>query len=94
LTSGLPRGVACRRYKRTRTPELGAEDLYGDFELLLGSALLGLKVTNLPVRYRARRYGDTNIQRFSGGAMLAKLVVAGFRRIWVRPLSKSGREPG
>ena len=73
---------------RRRRDELGAEDPYGDFELLLGSALLGLKITNLPVRYRARRYGEIEIQRFSGGAMLAKLVVAGFRRIWVRPLSR------
>jgi SAM-dependent methyltransferase len=73
---------------RRRRDELGAPDPYGDFELLLGSALLGLKITNLPVRYRARRYGDTNIQRFSGGAMLAKLAAAGFRRIWIRPLSR------
>jgi glycosyltransferase involved in cell wall biosynthesis len=73
---------------RRRRTELGAEDPYGDFELLLGSALLGLKITNLPVRYRARRYGDIEIERFSGAAMLAKLVAAGFRRIWVRPVSR------
>jgi SAM-dependent methyltransferase len=73
---------------RRRREELGAEDPYGDFELLLGSALLGLKITNLPVRYRARRYGEIEIERFSGGAMLARLVAAGFRRIWVRPVSK------
>jgi hypothetical protein len=73
---------------RRRRDELGAEDPYGDFELLLGSALLGLKITNLPVRYRARRYGEIEIQRFSGAAMLANLVAAGFRRIWVRPLAR------
>jgi SAM-dependent methyltransferase len=73
---------------RRRRDELGAEDPYGDFELLLGSALLGLKITNLPVRYRARRYGEIEIERFSGAAMLARLVGAGFRRIWLRPLSR------
>jgi SAM-dependent methyltransferase len=73
---------------RRRREELGAEDPYGDFELLLGSALLGLKITNLPVRYRARLYGDIEIERFSGATMLAKLVAAGFRRIWIEPLSR------
>jgi hypothetical protein len=65
--------------------EWGADDPYGDFELLLGSALLGLKIANLPVRYRARIYGETNIQRFSGGGSLLRLAIAGYRRIWVRP---------
>jgi SAM-dependent methyltransferase len=73
---------------RSRRVELGREDPYGDFELLLGSALLGLKISNLPVRYRARVYGDTNIQRFSGGAALLRLAISGYRRIWVRPVSK------
>jgi SAM-dependent methyltransferase len=73
-----------------RREELGATDPFGDFELLLGSALLGLKITNLPVRYRARRYGETNIQRFSDGAMLARLVAAGFRRIWIQPVTRDG----
>jgi SAM-dependent methyltransferase len=73
---------------RSRRAELGPADPYGDFELLLGSALLGLKISNLPVRYRARLYGETNIQRFSGGAALLRLAIAGYRRIWVRPVSK------
>ena len=63
-------------------------DPYGDFVLLLGAALLGLKVSNIPVRYGARIYGDTNIQRFSGGRMLFKLALAGYRRIWLDPVAR------
>jgi hypothetical protein len=70
-----------------RRGEFGAEDPFGDFDLLLGATLLGLKVVNLPVRYAARVYGDTNIQRFSCGGRLLRLSGAGYRRIWVAPLS-------
>jgi hypothetical protein len=69
-----------------RREEFGIEDPFGDFELLLGAALLGLKIVNVPVRYQARRYGDTNIHRFRHGWMLLRLAIAGFRRIWVRPV--------
>lgn len=70
-----------------RRGELGPEDPFGDFEILLGGALLGLKISNLPVRYRARVYGQTNIHRFGDGASLLRLAAAGFRRIWVKPSS-------
>jgi glycosyltransferase involved in cell wall biosynthesis len=66
--------------------EIGVEDPYGDFDFLLGASILGLKILNVPVRYGARTYGETNIERFSGGGMLARLAAAGFRRIWIRPL--------
>jgi SAM-dependent methyltransferase len=68
--------------------EIGPEDPYGDYDFLLGASILGLKILNVPVRYRARTYGETNIERFSGGGMLAKLAAAGFRRIWIRPLER------
>jgi SAM-dependent methyltransferase len=66
--------------------EFEEHDPFGDFDLLLGASLLGLKILNVPVRYGARVYGDTNIQRFSDGGLLARLAVAGYRRIWVRPI--------
>jgi SAM-dependent methyltransferase len=68
--------------------EIAAEDPFGDFDFLLGASLLGLKIVNVPVRYGARKYGETNIQRFSGGAMLLRLAAAGFRRIWWRPVER------
>jgi SAM-dependent methyltransferase len=62
------------------------DDPYGDFEILLGASLLGLKILNVPIRYGARAYGAPNIQRFSEGPMLLRLALGGFRRIWMRPV--------
>ncbi|MGH2953097.1 MAG: glycosyltransferase [Solirubrobacterales bacterium] len=70
-----------------RSHEFDADDPFGDFDILLGGALLGLKISNLPIRYRARVYGDTNIRRFSAGASLIRLAAAGYRRLWVKPSS-------
>lgn len=79
---------------RIRAKELDTEDPFGDFELLLGASLLGMKIVNVPVRYQARMYGETNIQRFGHGGMLARLVLAGYRRLWLRPVDPpSGLEP-
>ena len=72
---------------RAQSHEIAPEDPFGDFELLLGGALLGLKIVNVPVRYRARVYGATNIRRFPHGGMLARLAAAGYRRIWLRPVT-------
>jgi SAM-dependent methyltransferase len=71
---------------KNRAHEFGVDDPFGDFELLLGAALLGLKILNIPVRYHPRVYGETNIRRFSHGGMLLRLALAGYRRIWVRPV--------
>ena len=45
-------------------------DPYGDFTLLLGAAKLHLPVIELPITYRARVYGKTNISRFRDGMKL------------------------
>ena len=73
---------------RDRREELGrVDDPFGDFDLLLGASLLGMKIVNVPVRYSARSYGRTNIRRFRNGAALARLTLTGFRRIWVTPVA-------
>ena len=59
----------------------GDFDPFGDFDLLFGAAKLNLKIVELPVRYGARRYGSTNIQRWRHGWMLLKMVVFAARRI-------------
>jgi len=41
-----------------------------DFELLFGAAKLNIKIVDLPVRYRRRVYGETNIRRWSDGWLL------------------------
>lgn len=42
----------------------GFQDPYGDFDLLFGAAKLGLKIVDVPVHYKDRTYGTTNISRF------------------------------
>jgi len=55
-------------------------DPFGDFELLLGAAKLNLKIVEIPVRYRERSYGNTNISRFGDGWLLLRIVLAAARR--------------
>jgi len=59
----------------------GDFDPFGDFDLLFGAARLNLKFMEIPVRYRMRRYGETNIQRWRHGWLLLKMVVFGARKI-------------
>ena len=59
----------------------GDFDPFGDFDLLFGAARLNLKIVEMPVRYRARSYGDTNIDRWQHGILLLKMVVFAARRI-------------
>lgn len=59
----------------------GDFDPFGDYDLLFGAAKLGLKIVDMPVRYRDRTYGDTNIQRWRHGWLLLKMVAFAARRI-------------
>lgn len=52
----------------------GEFDPFGDFDLIFGAAKLNLRFVDLPVRYRARRYGDTNISRWKHGWLLIRMV--------------------
>jgi SAM-dependent methyltransferase len=53
----------------------GDFDPFGDFDLLFGAAKLNLKIVDLPVRYRERTYGTTNIRRWKHGWMLLNMVL-------------------
>ncbi len=64
-----------------RIAVLGDFDPFGDFNLLFGSALLDLRIRDVPVRYRDRTYGETNISRFSHGWLLLKMTWFGFWRL-------------
>jgi SAM-dependent methyltransferase len=57
-----------------RITVLGDFDPFGDFNLLFGAALLNLRIRDLPVRYKDRTYGETNISRFSHGWLLLKMT--------------------
>ena len=59
----------------------GDFDPFGDFDLLFGAAKLGLKITDLPIRYRDRTYGETQISRFRHGWMLLKMCGVGLLRL-------------
>ncbi|MFM8319545.1 MAG: glycosyltransferase [Chloroflexota bacterium] len=52
----------------------GDFDPFGDFDLIFGAARLGLKHVDVPIRYRERKYGATNIQRWKHGALLLRMV--------------------
>jgi ubiquinone/menaquinone biosynthesis C-methylase UbiE len=59
----------------------GDFDPFGDFDLLFGAAKLGLKIVDLPIHYRQRTYGATNIQRWRHGMLLLRMVLFAARRI-------------
>jgi hypothetical protein len=54
----------------------GDFDPFGDFDLLFGAAKLNLDIVELPIRYRERTYGATNIRRWRHGWLL--LLMCGF----------------
>lgn len=59
----------------------GDFDPFGDFDLIFGASKLNLKAIDLPIRYAARSYGETQISRFRHGVMLLKMVVFAFFKI-------------
>jgi 2-polyprenyl-3-methyl-5-hydroxy-6-metoxy-1,4-benzoquinol methylase len=74
-----------------RIAVLGDFDPFGDFNLLFGAALCDLRIRDIPVRYRDRSYGETNISRFSHGWLLLRMTIMGFRYIRFFPLPIRGR---
>ncbi len=72
-----------RDYERiaTNRAHFGDFDPFGDFDLIFGAAKLSLKLVDLPIRYRERTYGETNIQRFRHGLLLLRMVVFAARRL-------------
>lgn len=54
-------------------------DPFGDFALIFTAIKNSMKVVEIPVRYRARTYGETNISRFKHGLMLFKMVYIAFK---------------
>jgi SAM-dependent methyltransferase len=62
----------------------GDFDPFGDFDLLFGAAKLSLKIVDVPIHYRERRYGTTQIQRWKHGWLLLKMVAFAARRLKFR----------
>lgn len=53
----------------------GDFDPFGDFDLIFGASRLNLKIVEVPVRYRERTYGTTNISRFRHGWLLLRMCL-------------------
>ncbi|HEY3488876.1 MAG TPA: bifunctional class I SAM-dependent methyltransferase/glycosyltransferase family 2 protein [Candidatus Deferrimicrobiaceae bacterium] len=74
LRSDYARIAAGRSY-------FGDFDPFGDFDLIFGAAKLDLKIVEVPIRYRDRTYGSTQISRFRHGWLLLRMVLFALRRI-------------
>jgi ubiquinone/menaquinone biosynthesis C-methylase UbiE len=59
----------------------GDFDPFGDYDLIFGAAKLNRKIIDLPIRYRERTYGSTNISRWKHGLLLLRMVAFAARRI-------------
>ena len=67
LRSDYEKIAANRKY-------FGDFDPFGDFDLIFGAAKLNLKIIEIPIHYRARTYGTTNISRFRHGLLLLRMA--------------------
>ena len=59
----------------------GEFDPFGDFDLLFGAAKQNLKILDIPIRYKERTYGETNIQRWKHGWLLLQMVAFALRKL-------------
>jgi SAM-dependent methyltransferase len=59
----------------------GDFDPFGDFDLLFGASKLGLRITDIPIRYKERTYGTTNINRWAHGWLLIKMIFFSLKRM-------------
>ncbi|MBI1827447.1 MAG: glycosyltransferase [Planctomycetes bacterium] len=75
LTRGDYERIAANRAR------FGDFDPFGDFDLLFGAAKANLKIVDVPVHYKARVYGETNISRFRHGWMLLRMCVFAARKL-------------
>lgn len=59
----------------------GDFDPFGDFDLIFGAVKLNLKVVEMPIRYKSRSYGSTQIQRFRHGLLLFQMCWFAIKKI-------------
>lgn len=59
----------------------GEFDPFGDFDLIFGASKLNLKTAEVPIRYAARAYGETQISRFQHGWLLLRMVAFAFKKL-------------
>ncbi len=59
----------------------GEFDPFGDYDLIFGAAKLNLKITEVPIRYADRTYGEPQISRFHDGFLLLRMVLFAWRKL-------------
>ena len=59
----------------------GDFDPFGDFDLIFGAVRLNRKIVDIPIRYRERKYGTTNIHRWKHGWLLIQMLIIAARRL-------------
>ena len=65
-----------KRHLEALPYEIKELDPYGDFSIIAAALVAKVKTISVPITYRARTYGQTNIARWRGGYELL--------RIWIR----------
>ncbi len=86
LLNGKPSDMLCgTKIVQTQVfsnipPRLLKVDPYGDFALIATARHLGFPIHSIPVNYLARKYGTTNIKRWSGGISL--LITTTYVYLW------------
>ncbi len=64
----------------------GEFDPFGDFDLIFGAMKNNLKCVEVPIRYKAREYGETQIDRFRHGILLFKMVWVAYKKMKIMKL--------
>ena len=59
----------------------GEFDPFGDYDLIFGASKLNLKIIEVPIRYRERVYGETNISRFRHGVLLFRMCLFALQKL-------------
>ena len=79
------KALASRHYRKIASQRsyFGGLDPFGDFDLIFGAAKLNLKSAEIPIRYAARRYGETQISRFRHGWLLLRMAMLAWWKLKV-----------
>jgi SAM-dependent methyltransferase len=59
----------------------GNFDPFGDFDLIFGAAKHNLRIIEIPVRYQARTFGETQISRFHDGWLLLRMTMLAYLKL-------------
>lgn len=62
-------------------PLFGGYDPWGDFDLLLGAAHIGLRIVDVPVPYYARTAGESKMHPLTHGWILLRTCLVGAQRL-------------